>query len=158
MAELLEQQFLTLSLARERHAVPVISVLEVLEDRATTRLPKTAPYLKGIIDLRGKGIPVMDLRLRFGMSETESSKETAIVVVELADEDGASVVGLLADAVHEVIEIAPEKVEEAPGFGAGPAADFIKGIGRQDEGFVLILDLDRIFAEEGLTLPAAAGS
>jgi purine-binding chemotaxis protein CheW len=158
MAELLEQQFLTLSLARERYAVPVISVLEVLEDRATTRLPKTAPYLKGIIDLRGKGIPVMDLRLRFGMSETESSKETAIVVVELADKDGSSVVGLLADAVHEVIEIAPEKVEEAPGFGAGPAADFIKGIGRQDEGFVLILDLDRIFAEEGLTLPAAAGS
>jgi len=157
MAELLEQQFLTLSLDRERYAVPVVSVLEVLENRPATRLPKASPYLKGIIDLRGKGIPVMDLRLRFGMSETESTKETSIVVVELSEKNGATVVGLLADAVHEVIEIAPEKMEEAPGFGVGSAADFIKGIGRQDEGFVLVLDLDRLFSEEELPLPAAAG-
>jgi purine-binding chemotaxis protein CheW len=158
MAELLEQQFLTLSLGRERYAVPVIGVLEVLEDRPKTRLPKAAPYLKGIIDLRGKGIPVVDLRLRFGMPETERTKETAIVVVELSGENGTTMVGLLADAVQEVIEIAPERMEAAPGIGAGPAASFLRGVGRLDEGFVLILDLDRVLAGEELPLPAAAGA
>jgi purine-binding chemotaxis protein CheW len=136
----------------------VIGVLEVLEDRPKTRLPKAAPYLKGIIDLRGKGIPVVDLRLRFGMPETERTKETAIVVVELSGENGTTMVGLLADAVQEVIEIAPERMEAAPGIGAGPAASFLRGVGRLDEGFVLILDLDRVLAGEELPLPAAAGA
>jgi purine-binding chemotaxis protein CheW len=149
MPELLKNQYLTLSLAGEHYAIPVERVLEVLEYTRITKLPCQAQYLKGLIDLRGRGIPVLDLRLRFGMPETAMTQGTAIIVVELAGEGGAIVVGLLADAVHEVVEIDSEGVEAAPRFGArgagGGAGDFLKGIGRRDEGFLLILDLDRLF-------------
>jgi purine-binding chemotaxis protein CheW len=149
MPELLENQYLTLSLAGERYAIPVERVLEVLECTRITRLPCQARYLKGLIDLRGRGIPVLDLRLRFGMAEAATTQATAIVVVELAGDEGLTVVGLLADAVHEVVEIDAGKVEAAPRFGAsgadGLAGDFLKGIGRRDDEFLLILELDRIF-------------
>jgi purine-binding chemotaxis protein CheW len=101
--------------------------------------------MKGLIDLRGRGVPVMDLRLRFGMAETELTRDTAIVVIELDAGEGRTVVGLLADAVHEVVEIRPERIEKAPLFGTGPAADFLRAVGRMEEAFVLILDIDRIF-------------
>lgn len=104
MAELLEQQFLTLSLNEEKYAIPVGRVLEVLEYTKITRLPRMTAYLKGLIDLRGRGIPVLDLALRFGLNETEVAKDTAIVVVEMAGDECPLVVGLIADSVHEVIE------------------------------------------------------
>ncbi len=154
MAEILEFQYLTLSLGKERYAIPVGRVLEVVEHSRVTRLPRTASFMKGLIDLRGKGVPVVDLRLRFGMSETEVTRDTAIVVIELKTAEGQTVVGLLADAVHEVVEIKAERVEKAPSFGAGPAADFLKGVGRMDEAFVLILDIDRIFDAEDTDLAA----
>jgi len=151
MNGLLEQQFLTLTLDRERYAISVGQVLEVLEDARVTRLPCSLPYMKGLIDLRGKGIPVIDLRLRFGMPGAAPTKETAIVVVEHERDGGRLVVGLLADAVHEVIELAADHVGAAPDVGAGPAADFLQGIARRDDGFILVLDIDRIF--EGHDLP-----
>lgn len=154
MAEILEFQYLTLSLGDERYAIPVGRVLEVVEHTRVTRLPRTAAFMKGLIDLRGRGVPVMDLRLRFGMAETELTRDTAIVVIELNAREGRTVVGLLADAVHEVVEIRPERVEKAPSFGAGPAADFLRGVGRLEESFVLILDIDRIFDAEDTDLAA----
>jgi len=144
-------QFLTLTLDRERYAITVGRVLEVLESAKVTRLPCSLPYMKGLIDLRGKGIPVIDLRLRFGMPEAGSTKETAIVVVEHEREGGRLVVGLLADAVHEVIELAADQVGAAPDIGAGPAADYLTGIAKRDDGFILVLDVDRIL--EGNDLP-----
>jgi purine-binding chemotaxis protein CheW len=125
MAELLEQQFLTLSLNEEKYAIPVGRVLEVLEYTKITRLPRMTAYLKGLIDLRGRGIPVLDLALRFGLNETEVAKDTAIVVVEMAGDECPLVVGLIADSVHEVVEIDTDHVEAAPSFGARPAANFL---------------------------------
>jgi purine-binding chemotaxis protein CheW len=154
MAELLEQQFLTLSLKGEKYAIPVGRVLEVLEYAKVTRLPCMTAYLKGLINLRGKGVPVLDLALRFGLQETEVAKDTAIVVVEMVGEEGALVVGLIADSVHEVVEINSDLVEDAPKFGAGSAQDFLKGVGRKDEHFILILDIDRLFKDDEVRIPA----
>jgi purine-binding chemotaxis protein CheW len=125
VTELLEQQYLTLSLQGEKYAIPVGRVLEVLEYAKITRLPRMAAYMKGLIDLRGRGVPVLDLALRFGLQESEVAKDTAIVVVEMEGEDGSMVVGLIADAVHEVVEIASDGVEAAPKFGAGATQDFL---------------------------------
>jgi purine-binding chemotaxis protein CheW len=156
VAELLEQQFLTLSLKREKYAIPVSRVLEVLEYTKISRLPRMADYLMGLIDLRGRGVPVLDLALRLGLQETEAAKDTAIVVVEMAGEEGTTVVGLLTDAVHEVVEIASDSVEPPPKFNAGAAESFIKGIGRKDEDFILILDIDRLFKADELHIAAEA--
>jgi purine-binding chemotaxis protein CheW len=153
MAELLEQQFLTLSLKEEKYAIPVGRVLEVLEYAKITKLPRAATYLKGLIDLRGRGVPVLDLALRFRLQETEVTKDTAIVVVEMAGEESAMVVGLIADAVHEVVEIASDLVEPVPKFGTGSVQDFLSGVGRKDDRFVLILDIDRLFKVDEAGIP-----
>jgi purine-binding chemotaxis protein CheW len=150
MSELLEHQFLTLTLAGERYALPVGRVREVLEPRRVTKIPCSAPYLKGIIDIRGSGVPVMDLRLRFGMDEAAVGKETAIVVVENSDTESVKMVGLLTDAVHEVIELDSSELEAAPRIGSGLSVDYIEGIGRQDGSFVFILNLERILEDEVL--------
>jgi purine-binding chemotaxis protein CheW len=104
MAELLEQQYLILSLQGETYAIPVSRVIEVLEYSKMTKMPSRAAYLKGLIDLRGRGIPVLDLALRFGLHETEVAMDTATSVAEMAGDEGPLVVGLIADSVHEVIE------------------------------------------------------
>jgi purine-binding chemotaxis protein CheW len=148
MSELLEHQYLTFSLMSEFYAIPVSRVLEVLECARLTKLPCQKPYLKGLIDLRGRGIPVLDLRLRFEMEKAEAAKDNAIVVVELAAREGATVVGLLADSVHEVIEIDPRNIDATPPIGAGAARDFLRGIGRLEKSFFLILDLDKLFSAE----------
>ena len=145
-------QFLTFTLNDEHYAVPVAKVREVLEYTKVTKLPRTAAFMKGIINLRGSGIPVIDLRLKFGMEETSIQKDTAIIVLDVAGADGEIIVGALADAVHEVVEIAADKVEPAPRFGTKLAAEFIQGVGKRDDGFIIILDIDRIFNNEEVAL------
>jgi purine-binding chemotaxis protein CheW len=154
MTELLEKKFLTLSLGEERYAIPIGRVREVLECSRVTRLPRMAPYMKGIIGLRGAGVPVLDLRARFGMPGAAATGESAVIVVEASGDEGAPVVGILADAVHEVVEIEDDKVEAPPRFGAGPGSEFLMGIGRIDSTFTLILDMDLVFDESGRGLPA----
>jgi purine-binding chemotaxis protein CheW len=155
VAEQIDQRFLTLSLKSEKYAIPVGRVLEVLEYARITRLPRMADYLMGIIDLRGRGVPVLDLALRFGMRAAEAAKDTAIIVVEMAEGEGTAVVGLIADSVHEVVEIASDRVEPAPDFGVGPAEKFIKGVGRKEDEFILILDIDRLFRPGEMPMAAS---
>jgi chemotaxis signal transduction protein len=107
--------------------------------------------MKGIINLRGTGVPVIDLRLKFGLPETPITKDTSIIVMEVESLDGTVVVGALADAVHEVVEIDEGSVEPAPRFGTRLAAEFIKGVGKREDLFVIILDIDRIFNAEEIT-------
>ncbi len=141
-------QFLTFTLDGEQYAIGVAKVREVLEHTKITKLPKTAQYMKGIINLRGMGVPVIDLRLKFGMQETPLTKDTSIIVMEVEGLEGSVVVGALADAVHEVVEIEAGSIEPAPKFGTRLAADFIRGVGKRDEAFIIILDIDRIFNTE----------
>lgn len=144
-------QYLTFTLDNEQYAISVSKVREVLEHTKITKLPRTAEFMKGIINLRGAGVPVIDLRLKFGLPETPITKDTSIIVMEVNSLDGDVVVGALADAVHEVVEIDEKDVEPAPRFGTRLAAEFIKGVGKKDELFIIILDIDRIFNAEEIT-------
>jgi purine-binding chemotaxis protein CheW len=148
-------QYLTFTLDDEHYAIGVGQVREVLEYTKITRLPRTAAFMKGIINLRGAGVPVIDLRLKFGLAETPIDKDTSIIVMEVDAGEGRVVVGALADAVHEVVEIEEKAIEPAPRFGTRLAAEFIKGVGKRDEGFVILLDIDRIFNAEEVSLLAA---
>jgi purine-binding chemotaxis protein CheW len=154
---MLESQYLTFSLGNERYAIPVGRVLEVLEYSQVTRLPGAERFMKGLINLRGKGIPVLDLRLRFGMTETPMTRETATIVVEIAGEDHAMIVGILVDAVHEVVEIDSASISPAPRLAGGPSCDFLTGIARRGDGFALLLDTDRLFSAADIEIPAPDG-
>jgi purine-binding chemotaxis protein CheW len=148
-------QYLTFTLDNEQYAIGVAKVREVLEHTKITKLPRTAVFMKGIINLRGAGVPVIDLRLKFGLPETPITKDTSIIVMEVESQDGAVVVGALADSVHEVVEIDEKSIEPAPRFGTRLAAEFIKGVGKKDELFIILLDIDRIFNAEEITVLTA---
>lgn len=144
-----ENQYLTFGIDGEVYAIPVSKVQEVLEYIKPVRLPKTADYLKGLINVRGTGIPVVDLRIRFGMEAVEVSRDSAIVVMEISQGSrGVLVIGALTDEVHEVIELAESQLESAPKFGSKIDADFLKCIGKKDNKFIMILDVDRIFNQD----------
>lgn len=149
-------QFLTFTLDNEQYAIGVSKVREVLEHTKITKLPRTAEFMKGIINLRGMGVPVIDLRLKFGLPETPITKDTSIIVMEVESESGSVVVGALADAVHEVVDIEDSSIEPAPRFGTRLAAEFIKGVGKRDDSFIIILDIDRIFNADEITVIAAS--
>jgi purine-binding chemotaxis protein CheW len=147
-------QYLTFTLDNEQYAIGVAKVREVLEHTKITKLPRTAVFMKGIINLRGAGVPVIDLRLKFGLAETPITKDTSIIVMEVESQDGSVVVGALADAVHEVVEIDEASIEPAPRFGTRLAAEFIKGVGKKEDLFIIILDIDRIFNAEEIQVLA----
>jgi purine-binding chemotaxis protein CheW len=148
-------QYLTFTLDNEQYAIGVAKVREVLEHTKITKLPRTAEFMKGIINLRGAGVPVIDLRLKFGLPETPITKDTSIIVMEVESLDGSVVVGALADAVHEVVDIEEGSIEPAPRFGTRLSAEFIKGVGKRDDLFVILLDIDRIFNAEEITVLAS---
>jgi purine-binding chemotaxis protein CheW len=146
-------QYLTFTLEGEQYAISVLKVREVLEYTRITKIPKTADYMKGVINLRGNGVPVIDLRRKFGMAEAENTKGTSIIVMEVESETGRIILGALADAVQEVVELEPSQIESAPRFGTRLAVDFILGMGKKDDKFIIILDIDKIFnAEEAVFL------
>jgi purine-binding chemotaxis protein CheW len=150
MSKVLERQYLTFTIAEERFALAVGRVREVLEYSQITRLPGQLAYLKGLIDLRGKGVPVIDLRIRFDISEIGMTRDSAIIVAELGGGDDMKVIGLLVDAVHEVIEVDPAGIDEPPSFGSRTSDLFLKGIAKKDRAFILILDADRLLKASDL--------
>ena len=141
-------QYLTFTLEDEQYAVSVLKVREVLEYTRITKIPKTADYMKGVINLRGAGVPVIDLRRKFGMAEAVDGKGSSIIVMEVESDGSRIVLGALADAVQEVIELEPSQIESAPRFGTRLAVDFILGMGKKDDKFIIILDIDKIFNAE----------
>ncbi|MDD2309856.1 MAG: chemotaxis protein CheW [Desulfuromonadaceae bacterium] len=148
--ELQTTQYLTFNLSDEVFAVDVGRVREILEITSITKVPQTPEFMRGVINLRGSVVPVIDMRLKFGMSETERTVNTCIVVVEV-DMDGENIVlGALADSVQEVIEMESSQVEAAPHIGTHLNTDFIKGMGKYNERFVMILDIDKIFSGDEL--------
>lgn len=139
-------QYLTFTLGPEHYAVDVANIREILEYTTITRLPQAPEFMRGVINLRGSVVPVVDMRLKFGMSATEKTIATSIIVVEILLDDETVLVGALADSVQEVLELDPEQIEGAPRIGIGPQADFIRGMGRHDNQFIMILDVDKIFS------------
>ncbi|GFE61509.1 chemotaxis protein CheW [Geobacter sp. AOG2] len=143
-------QYLTFKLDEEVFALDVATVREILEYTGITKVPQTPDFMRGVINLRGSVVPVIDLRLKFGMSTTLQTVNTCIVVVEVDLEDETLVLGLLADSVQEVIEMEPEQIEAAPHIGTRLNTAFIKGMGKYDNRFVMILDIDNVFTGEEL--------
>jgi len=143
-------QYLTFKLGEEVFALDVAKVREILEAGSITKVPQTPDFMRGVINLRGSVVPVIDLRLKFGMSITERTVNTCIIVVEVQTVDGLIVLGALADSVQEVIEIEQEQIEPAPHIGTRLNTDFISGMGKFDNGFIMILDTDRLFSDTGI--------
>lgn len=139
--------YLTFRLEKELLALDVSRVREVLDLCPITRVPRTPEFMRGVINLRGTVIPVMDLRQKFGMSATESTIESRIVVMEIKLEDKESVVGILTESVHDVIEINRNSIDAAPETGTRWRREYIHGIGKHNGHFILLLDIDRVFAD-----------
>lgn len=153
--ELQATQYLTFTLADEVFAVDVARVREILEMPSITKVPQVPEFMRGVINLRGCVVPVIDLRLKFGMEETAQTVNTCIIVVEV-DMDGENIVlGALADSVQEVIEMEPSQIEAAPHIGTHLKTEFLKGMGKHNERFVMILDIDKVFS--GAELAAVQG-
>jgi purine-binding chemotaxis protein CheW len=145
------RQYLTFKLGDEVFAIDVSKVREVLDFTTITKIPRTPDFMSGVINLRGNVVPVVDLRLCFEMSKTEKTVNTCIVVVEMLIEGESTVIGALADSVEEVIDLEPEQIQPAPRMGTQIRTDFIKGMGKRDTQFIMILDIDRVFSAEELS-------
>lgn len=150
-------QHLTFRLDDEVFALDVAQVREVLDLSPITKVPRAPEFMRGVINVRGSVVPVVDLRLKFGLPKTENSKDTRIVVMELSLDGETAILGTLADSVHEVIDLEPEQIEEPPRIGTRWRTEFIKGIGKRDEQFIIILDVDRVFSSDELALVESTG-
>jgi purine-binding chemotaxis protein CheW len=150
------RQYLTFKLADEVFAVDVAKVREILELNTITKVPQTPAFMRGVINLRGSVVPVVDMRLKFGMPETGKTVDTCIIVMEVALAGETLVLGALADSVQEVFELEPEQIEPAPRIGTKLDTAFILGMGKHDGQFIMILDIDRCFGEDELAAATAA--
>jgi len=143
-------QYLTFKLGEESFALDVAEVREILDFTTVTKVPRTPSFMRGVINLRGSVVPVMDLRLKFGMSATQQTVNSCIIVVEMTMEGDSVVIGVLADAVQEVIDLEPEQIEPPPRIGTKLNTEFILGMGKHNGAFMMILDIDRIFESADL--------
>jgi purine-binding chemotaxis protein CheW len=151
-------QYLTFRLGDEIFALDISKVREVLDYTNITKVPRTPDFMRGVINLRGNVVPVVDMRLKFGMTKTERTVNTCIIIVEITLEGETTVLGALTDAVQEVIELGPEQIEPAPKIGTRLNTEFIKGMGKRDDHFIIILNIDRVFSADELSLVQDAGS
>jgi purine-binding chemotaxis protein CheW len=146
------RQYLTFKLGNEIFATDVAKVREVLDLTIITAIPRTPEFMAGVINLRGSVVPVVDLRLCFEMTKTENTCNTCIVVVEVLLDGESTVIGVLADSVEAVIDLEPDQIQPAPHIGTHIQTDFIKGMGKRDTQFVMILDIDCIFTSKDLAV------
>ena len=144
------RQYLTFVLGEEVFALDVSRVREILEFTTVTKVPRTPDYMKGVINLRGSVVPVFDMRLKFGLAEIEKTVDTCIVVVEVTCDGETTVIGALVDSVREVFEVEPDQIEPPPKIGTQLRTDFVKGMGKKDDRFVIILDIDKVFSSDEL--------
>lgn len=146
------RQYLTFKLEGEIFALDVVKVREILDYTTITKVPQTPEFMKGVINLRGSVVPVVDMRLKFNMPSQERTVDTCIIVVEIRIDEEATVLGALVDSVQEVFELEPAQIEPAPRIGTKLRTEFILGMGKREEQFVIILDIDKVFSTEELDL------
>jgi purine-binding chemotaxis protein CheW len=139
-------QYLTFKLGEENYAVDVANIREILDCTTITRVPQAPPFMRGVINLRGSVVPVVDMRLKFGLPPVDDSINSCIIVVEILIDNDTILIGALADSVQEVLELEPEQIEASPRLGVGKQADFIRGMGKSNERFIMILDIDKVFS------------
>lgn len=145
-------QYLTFKLDDEVFGLAIGKVREVLDFTTITKVPRTPEYMRGVINLRGSVVPVVDLHLKFGLAQTEKTVNTCIIIVEISMEGEITVLGALADSVQEVVELEPEQIEPAPKIGTKLNTEFIKGMGKREDEFIILLDIDKVFSNEELSM------
>ncbi len=150
-------QYLTFTLGEEDFALDIATVREVLNYTTITRVPRMPQFLSGVINLRGNVVPVIDLRLKLGMSAIRKTADTCIVIVEIEVDGEMTQMGALADSVKEVIDLDPSQISPPPKLGTKLKSDFIKGMGKQDERFLIILDIDCILSDDELAMMISSG-
>lgn len=144
-------KYLTFALGNEEYGLEILKVREIIGYMDITAVPRTPSYVKGVINLRGQVISVIDLRAKFGMERAERTEQTCIVVVEIAQAGRKLSIGIVVDRVSEVLNIASEHIEDAPTFGTAVETDFILGMGKLGDAVKILLDIDRVLTAEEVT-------
>jgi len=143
-----ETTLLTFRLADEVYALDILKVREVLDFTTVTKVPRTPDFMRGVINLRGSVVPVVDLRLKFGMSMTEKTVNTCVIIAEVTVDGETTVLGALADSVQEVLDLEDGQISSPPKIGTKLRTEFIKGMGNRNDQFLIILDIDRVFSAD----------
>lgn len=143
-------KYLTFALADEEYALPVLKVREIIKMMEITQVPKVPPHVKGVINLRGKVIPIVDLRLKFGFPPQAATERTCIIVVDAAINGGRSSLGFVVDGVNEVMNIAAEEIEPTPDFGEHVNTTYMQGVAKRGAHVKMLLDLDRVLSGTSL--------
>lgn len=159
MNERVAGQYLTFEVAGDEYGLPILRVREILRYEALTRVPGMPACVRGVCNLRGQVVPVIDLGVKLGLGESRVDKWTCIVMAEAAHDGETSLMGVLADSVRQVLQLAPGDVEPPPSFGTRVRVEHLLGMGRLDRRFVLLLDLDRLLSlEELLSVTSSRGA
>jgi len=145
-AQKLAGKYLTFRLDKEEYALQILKVQEIIQMQQVTVVPKTPPWIRGVLNLRGKVIPVVDLRTKFGLASSEDTEKTCIVVVQIESDGDAVTMGVIIDEVREVTDINESQIERPPSFGNDNETDFIMGIGKFEKSVKMLLDIDRILS------------
>jgi len=143
-------KYLTFKLVDEEYGLEILKVREIIGTMAITSLPKTPPFVRGVINLRGKVIPVIDLRTKFGMGVAKETAETCIIVVDVTSKIGSVQIGILVDSVSEVLDIVAEDIEEAPAFGTNVDTAFILGMAKSKGGVKILLNIEKVLSSAEL--------
>jgi len=154
-------QYLSFQVAGESYAVGVLQAREIIEYSTLTRVPHAPAAVRGVINLRGSVVPVVDLAVKFGLPASEIGRRTCVVIVECTIEGEAMVMGVMADAVNQVLDLGPTDIEPAPSFGTRVRTEYLKGMGKLEQGFVLLLDMDKLLSGQEAAVgqvTATAGS
>ena len=152
------RQYVTFCLGGELFGVEVTRAREILDLVPVTKVPQTQDYLLGVINLRGQVVPVVDLRIKMGLPKAELTRDSCIIVMEVQVDGETLIVGGLADSVREVMELRDDLIEPAPRLGTKLKTEFIAGMGKVDEQFLILLEIDRVFSSEELALVQEAGA
>lgn len=150
--------YLTFKLGDELFALNVSQVREVLDLTTITKVPRAPEFMRGVINVRGSVVPVVDMRTKFGLEQTQDTHDTRTIVLDLSLDGETVVIGALADSVHEVIELDPGQIEPPPKIGMRWKSEFIKGIGKRNDEFIILLDIDRVFSAEEMALVGATSA
>lgn len=148
----IDSKFLTFSLADEEYGIGILKIKEIIGLMPITSVPQTPEFVKGVINLRGKVIPVLDLRLRFSLPPLEYTERTCIIVVEVEGKAGIITMGIVVDSVSEVLPVKPDDIEQAPSFGTKVDTTYIQGIAKTGGGVKILLDIDKILTTEELEM------
>ncbi len=148
------KQYLTFTINEETYALNVINVKEVQEFTTVSKVPRMPDFMRGVINLRGSVVPVIDLKMKFGLGETEKTIDSSIIVTEVELDDEMVTMGLLADSVKEVIDMVDEEIEPTPYIGTKIDTAFILGMGRKDDHFLIVLDIKKILSINEISMVA----